>query len=117
MRAPSRTRYVLLTRFSVVVIYNYMVVRYPPAADVDLDRLFRALGDATRRDILRRTLTTEASVTALASDYRMSFAAVQQLGANGLPASGRVEGHGQSGRVMAGVLALELVQRCKNEAV
>lgn len=43
-----------------------------------MDRIFRALADATRRDILRRTLTGEQSVSALAADYEMSFAAVQK---------------------------------------
>lgn len=45
---------------------------------VEIDRLFRALADATRRDILRRTLLGQASVSTLASYYDMSFAAVQK---------------------------------------
>jgi DNA-binding transcriptional ArsR family regulator len=44
----------------------------------DVDRIFRALADATRRDILRRTLVGEQSVSTLAADYEMSFAAVQK---------------------------------------
>jgi len=44
----------------------------------DIDRLFRALADTTRRDILRRTLVGDASVSTLASYYDMSFAAVQK---------------------------------------
>jgi DNA-binding transcriptional ArsR family regulator len=47
-------------------------------SDAEVDRLFRALADATRRDIVRRTLTGEASVSVLAADYDMSFAAVQK---------------------------------------
>ena len=43
-----------------------------------MDRIFRALGDATRRDILRRTMAGEASVSELAAAYDMSFAAVQK---------------------------------------
>ena len=43
-----------------------------------MDRVFRALGDATRRDILRRTMAGEASVSQLAAAYDMSFAAVQK---------------------------------------
>ena len=43
-----------------------------------LDRVFRALADATRRDIVRRTLLGEVSVSGLAADYDMSFAAVQK---------------------------------------
>jgi DNA-binding transcriptional ArsR family regulator len=47
-------------------------------SDADVDRIFRALADATRRDILRRTLAGEQSVSALAAAYEMSFAAVQK---------------------------------------
>jgi DNA-binding transcriptional ArsR family regulator len=46
--------------------------------DDEVDRIFRALADATRRDILRRTLTGEATVSQLAAAYDMSFAAVQK---------------------------------------
>lgn len=46
--------------------------------DAEVDRIFRALADATRRDILSRTLTGEASVSTLATVYDMSFAAVQK---------------------------------------
>lgn len=43
-----------------------------------VDRIFHALAAATRRDIVRRTLTSEQSVSMLARDYDMSFAAVQK---------------------------------------
>ncbi|BDZ47209.1 hypothetical protein GCM10025866_31180 [Naasia aerilata] len=43
-----------------------------------MDRMFRALADATRRDIVRRTLHAEATVSELAESYAMSFAAVQK---------------------------------------
>ena len=46
--------------------------------DDEVDRIFRALADTTRRDILRRTLAGEASVSQLAAAYDMSFAAVQK---------------------------------------
>ena len=46
--------------------------------DDEVDRIFRALADATRRDILRRTLVGEVTVSNLAADYDMSFAAVQK---------------------------------------
>lgn len=47
--------------------------------DPELDQLFRALADATRRDIVARLLAGEpASVSTLASRYDMSFAAVQK---------------------------------------
>ena len=44
----------------------------------DEDRLFAALADATRRDIVLRVLQRAESVSALASRYAMSFAAVQK---------------------------------------
>ncbi len=47
-------------------------------SDDEVDRLFRALADATRRDILRRTMAGEATVSQLAAAYDMSFAAVQK---------------------------------------
>lgn len=42
------------------------------------DALFHALADRTRRDIMRRVLAGEHSVSALAEKYDMSFAAVQK---------------------------------------
>ncbi|MET3176742.1 UNVERIFIED_ORG: DNA-binding transcriptional ArsR family regulator [Arthrobacter sp. UYCu721] len=47
-------------------------------SDAAVDRLFRALADATRRDIVRGTLAGEASVSELATAYDMSWAAVQK---------------------------------------
>jgi DNA-binding transcriptional ArsR family regulator len=49
--------------------------------EVDEDRadaLFHALADRTRRDIMRRVLLGECSVSMLAAKYDMSFAAVQK---------------------------------------
>lgn len=46
--------------------------------NAEVDRIFRALADTTRRDILRRTMAGEASVSQLAAAYDMSFAAVQK---------------------------------------
>ena len=46
--------------------------------DEAVNRIFRALADATRRDIVRRTLLAEVSVSQLAVAYDMSFAAVQK---------------------------------------
>lgn len=40
--------------------------------------MFHALADATRRDIVTRVLHGECSVSTLASNYSMSFAAVQK---------------------------------------
>jgi DNA-binding transcriptional ArsR family regulator len=51
--------------------YNLMVVD-------QLDRVFAALADGTRRDIVTRVLQEEASVSTLARNYAMSFAAVQK---------------------------------------
>ena len=48
------------------------------AADERADRVFHALADGTRRDIVVRTLEGEHSVSALARRYPMSFAAVQK---------------------------------------
>ncbi len=57
---------------------NQMVVDQLDLTDDEVDRIFRALADATRRDILRRTMAGEASVSGLAAAYDMSFAAVQK---------------------------------------
>lgn len=55
-----------------------MVVHYP-LPDGEIDRLFRALADTTRRDIVARLLSGQpASVSSLAAHYDMSFAAVQK---------------------------------------
>lgn len=40
--------------------------------------LFHAMADATRRDIVNRTMIEDHSVSALARCYSMSFAAVQK---------------------------------------
>ncbi len=42
------------------------------------DALFHALADRTRRDIMRRVLAGEYSVSTLAEKYDMSFAAFQK---------------------------------------
>ena len=42
------------------------------------DALFHALADRTRRDIMRRVLAGEHSVSGLAATYDMTFAAVQK---------------------------------------
>ena len=43
-----------------------------------MDQTFAALADPTRRDIVTRVLRDEASISALAGHYEMSFAAVQK---------------------------------------
>jgi DNA-binding transcriptional ArsR family regulator len=45
---------------------------------LDHDRIFGALADATRRDIVRRTIDGQEGVAELAEHYPMSFAAVQK---------------------------------------
>jgi len=60
-----------------LVTYNQMVVRNE-LSDEEIDRIFQALATATRRDILRRTIEDELSVSSLAREYDMSFAAVQK---------------------------------------
>jgi DNA-binding transcriptional ArsR family regulator len=47
-------------------------------SDQEVDRIFRALADATRRDIFGRVIRNGLSVSTLASDYEMSFAGVQK---------------------------------------
>jgi DNA-binding transcriptional ArsR family regulator len=47
-------------------------------APPDFDRMFGALADHTRRDIVRRAIQGEEGVAELASHYPMSFAAVQK---------------------------------------
>jgi DNA-binding transcriptional ArsR family regulator len=54
-----------------------MVVQVLAAAP-DFDRMFGALADHTRRDIVRRAITAEDGIVELASHYPMSFAAVQK---------------------------------------
>ncbi len=44
----------------------------------DIDRVFAALADATRRDIVRRAIAGGEGVAELAQHYPMSFAAVQK---------------------------------------
>jgi DNA-binding transcriptional ArsR family regulator len=47
-------------------------------APPNYDRMFGALADATRRDIVRRAIAGEEGVAELAEHYAMSFAAVQK---------------------------------------
>ena|ERR1041385_3211191 len=54
-----------------------MVVSVQATAQ-DFDRVFAALADPTRRDIVRRAISAEEGVLELASHYPTSFAAVQK---------------------------------------
>jgi DNA-binding transcriptional ArsR family regulator len=47
-------------------------------AEAQVDRVFHALADRTRRDIVVRSMQAPRSVTELSRAYAMSFAAVQK---------------------------------------
>jgi DNA-binding transcriptional ArsR family regulator len=47
-------------------------------SQAEIDRIFHALADATRRDILARVIDREQSVSSLARSYTMSLPAVQK---------------------------------------
>jgi DNA-binding transcriptional ArsR family regulator len=61
-------------------MYNRMVVSMQVALQhtIDFDRVFGALADGTRRDIVRRAIGDNEGVAELAAHYPMSFAAVQK---------------------------------------
>jgi DNA-binding transcriptional ArsR family regulator len=60
-----------------VLTYNHMVVGARAGGD-HVDRIFRALADSTRRDIVRRAMGGTLSVSGLARLYPMSTTAVQK---------------------------------------
>ena len=77
MQAPAANRLRLATSRLTPLPYNRMVVSMqltPP----DFDRMFGALADPTRRDIVRRAIDGGEGVAELAGHYPMSFAAVQK---------------------------------------
>lgn len=57
-------------------MYNQMVVHL--LSELEIDRIFQAMADATRRDIIKQAMLREQSVSDLAKRYEMSFAAVQK---------------------------------------
>jgi DNA-binding transcriptional ArsR family regulator len=75
------------------------------------DRLFHALADATRRDIVRRSMHGGHSVSALARNYPMSVTAVQKHVAV-LERAGLVtkERHGREQLVRTDIEALRTAQ-------
>ena len=81
-------------------------------SDADVDRLFHALADATRRDILALAVEGAHSVSALAQRYPMSFAAVQKHVAV-LERAGLItkEPHGRERLVRTDVAALHQARR------
>jgi DNA-binding transcriptional ArsR family regulator len=80
------------------------------------DRVFHALADATRRDIVRRALGGEHSVSALARRYPVSLPAVQKHVAV-LEAAGLVtkERRGREQLVRSNVDTLRLASRLLDE--
>jgi DNA-binding transcriptional ArsR family regulator len=82
----------------------------------DVDRVFHALADATRRDIIRCVLGGERSVSDLARRYPMSVTAVQKhvavLEGAGLVIKRR---HGREQRVGARMEAVHRAQRLLDE--
>ena len=85
-------------------------------SDDEVDRVFHALADATRRDIVRRVLDGEQSISDLARRYPMSMTAVQKhvlvLEGAGLVAKRR---HGREQRVVGQVQAVQRAQRLLDE--
>jgi DNA-binding transcriptional ArsR family regulator len=60
---------------AVVLIYNHMVAGLE---EERTGRVFHALADATRRDIVRQAMAGDHSVSALARRYPVSLPAVQK---------------------------------------
>ena len=79
---------------------------------LDHDRIFGALADATRRDIVRRAIDGQEGVAELADHYPMSFAAVQKHVAI-LERAGLVSKHrtGRRNVVRTNVEALRVARR------
>ncbi len=84
--------------------------------DAEVDRLFHALADATRRDIVRRAIEGEHSVSELARHYPMSLTAVQKhvavLEEAGLVIKRR---NGREQRVVGQLDALQRAQQLLDE--
>jgi DNA-binding transcriptional ArsR family regulator len=85
-------------------------------ADEEADRIFHALADATRRDIVRRSIDADHSVSELARRYPISLTAVQKhvdvLVAAGLVVKQR---HGREQRVVSDHGALTRAQHLLDE--
>ncbi|MDD2859082.1 MAG: metalloregulator ArsR/SmtB family transcription factor [Candidatus Nanopelagicales bacterium] len=78
----------------------------------EVDRLFHALADATRRDIVQRVAGTGLSITELARRYPMTMTAVQKhvgvLVDAGLVTKRR---HGREQRVIGNLAAVQRAQQ------
>jgi DNA-binding transcriptional ArsR family regulator len=85
-------------------------------SELEVDRLFHALADATRRDIVRRSVVGEHSVSELARRYPISLTAVQKhvavLEEAGLVVKRR---HGREQRVLGRPEAIRAAQRLLDE--
>ena len=81
-------------------------------SELEVDRLFHALADRTRRDIVRHVIDGEHSISDLARRYPMSMAAVQKhvavLEGAGLVTKNR---RGREQRVAGRVEAVREAQR------
>lgn len=97
-----------------MIKYNQMVV--DQLSEPDVDRLFHALADATRRDIVRRVLVEEQSISGLARRYPMSVTAVQKH-VSVLEEAGLVTKHrrGREQRVLGSVGAIERARQLLDE--
>jgi len=60
------------------VLFNHVVKYRPPMTTAQLDRTFAALADPTRRAILKRLATGEATVNELAEPFPVSVQAVSK---------------------------------------
>jgi DNA-binding transcriptional ArsR family regulator len=54
------------------------MVSFRSLSDAEVDRVFHALSDRTRRDIVTRVMRGEQTVSELAARYEMSFTAVRK---------------------------------------
>ena len=61
-----------------MVVRSAAAIRNARTAAAGTDRIFHALADATRRDIVTRVMRHSQNVSTLAGFYDMSFAAVQK---------------------------------------
>ena len=95
------------------MVVRSAVAEHVAQGDADrIDRLFHAMADPTRRDIVRVVLDAEMSVSELAERYPMSFAAVQKhVAVLERAALVRKRRDGRCQRVRADIEALRIVNR------
>jgi DNA-binding transcriptional ArsR family regulator len=60
------------------VVLNRSVEEHPPVADDELSKIFAALADPTRRDMVARLAVGDATVSDLAEPYDVSLQAVSK---------------------------------------